>query len=362
MKKKNVVMVLAMLVGVTASSAKAGLVAHWTFDEAPGGTAAADSSVNGNDATLRNGTTVVNPTAWDTSTTDFGATFKTGGKIGNHLFVNNTNEPAVDEDSNDYAAADTYTGVLGTGARSVAAWIFLDSSIKAHADVSNPSPNPTADGMSGNQTIISWGGSAVDGNAWYVRADGNNTGAGTNGFQLRVEVAGNGQQAGTLPVDEWVHIAVAWESTAGANNDLTLYVNGGNEGDFDFTETVDTTGTAGVYVGTLDILEGFTRSFAGGLDDVRIYDHKLSQAEVNVLAGLGLAGDFDQDGDVDGADFLLWQRDTSVGSLTNWQNNFGTTASLPAVNAVPEPASVVLVIAAAMSVMGLMARRRRHVM
>ncbi len=290
--KKNVVMMMAMLVGAAASSAQAGLVAHWTFDEAPGGTAAADSSGNGNSATLRNGTTVVNPTSWDLSTTDFGATFKTGGKIGNHLFVNNTNEPANDKDSNDYAAADTYTGVLGTGARSVAAWIFLDSSIQAHAN----SPSPTADGMSKDQTIISWGDSSADGSAWYVRADGKNSGAGTNGFQLRVEVKGNGKQAGTLPVDEWVHIAATWESTAGADNDLMLYINGLNVGNFDFTKAVNTLGTDAVYVGTLNILEGYTRSFAGGLDDVRIYDHKLSQAEVIALVPepsslvLGLGG------------------------------------------------------------------------
>ncbi|MCA9260246.1 MAG: hypothetical protein KDA61_13640 [Planctomycetales bacterium] len=35
-----------------------------------------------------------------------------------------------------------------------------------------------------------------------------------------------------------------------------------------------------------------------------------------------LAGDFDQDGDVDGSDFLMWQRDASDAKLVAWQRNF----------------------------------------
>ncbi|MEQ8211573.1 MAG: sulfatase-like hydrolase/transferase [Lacipirellulaceae bacterium] len=55
-----------------------------------------------------------------------------------------------------------------------------------------------------------------------------------------------------------------------------------------------------------------------------------------------LAGDFDLDGDVDGADFLTWQRDG--GSLTDWQNNYGSQSSPAQANsgAVPEPTSLAL--------------------
>jgi hypothetical protein len=35
-------------------------------------------------------------------------------------------------------------------------------------------------------------------------------------------------------------------------------------------------------------------------------------------------GDFDQDGDVDGRDFMLWQRNPSVGNLSDWKQNYGT--------------------------------------
>jgi len=63
---------------------------------------------------------------------------------------------------------------------------------------------------------------------------------------------------------------------------------------------------------------------------------------------LALPGDFDGDLDVDGSDFLVWQRGgspggASAGDLIAWQENFGDTlASASAVSAVPEPSSFVL--------------------
>jgi hypothetical protein len=67
----------------------------------------------------------------------------------------------------------------------------------------------------------------------------------------------------------------------------------------------------------------------------------LSNSVVLKVIGLGSAGDFDGDGDVDGRDFLVWQRNPSVGNLADWQANYGS-GSLSAVSAVPEPASVFL--------------------
>jgi hypothetical protein len=48
------------------------------------------------------------------------------------------------------------------------------------------------------------------------------------------------------------------------------------------------------------------------------------------------SGDFDGDGDVDGRDFLIWQRNPSVGDLADWQANYGA-GTLSEVTAVPEP-------------------------
>ncbi len=58
---------------------------------------------------------------------------------------------------------------------------------------------------------------------------------------------------------------------------------------------------------------------------------------------VGLPGDFDGDDDVDGADFLLWQRDMSVGSWSDWEANFGVSSALEAATSVPEPSSLVLI-------------------
>ena len=59
-----------------------------------------------------------------------------------------------------------------------------------------------------------------------------------------------------------------------------------------------------------------------------------------------LVGDFDLDSDVDGADFLMWQRDPSIGSLTDWQTNYGSPPPLADSRAaVPEPATVLLLVA-----------------
>ena len=63
-----------------------------------------------------------------------------------------------------------------------------------------------------------------------------------------------------------------------------------------------------------------------------------------VEAPTGFAGDFDGDGDVDGNDFLVWQRDPNVGSLTDWQADYGMSAPLSGASAapVPEPTSLAL--------------------
>jgi hypothetical protein len=73
------------------------------------------------------------------------------------------------------------------------------------------------------------------------------------------------------------------------------------------------------------------------------------------------SGDFDGDGDVDGRDFLIWQRGgspiaKSAGDLADWQTNYGVgaTAGLSS-TAVPEPGALVLLMG------GLLVYGRRRV-
>ncbi len=66
-----------------------------------------------------------------------------------------------------------------------------------------------------------------------------------------------------------------------------------------------------------------------------------SGAEFSLLFTLEvLPGDFDHDGDIDGRDFLVWQRNPSVGNLADWQAQYGTP--LAAATAVPEPSAGML--------------------
>ncbi len=60
-----------------------------------------------------------------------------------------------------------------------------------------------------------------------------------------------------------------------------------------------------------------------------------------------LSGDFDSDGDVDGRDFLVWQRGNSpdpfsANDLADWQANYGTSALVANGTAVPEPSTMAL--------------------
>ena len=68
------------------------------------------------------------------------------------------------------------------------------------------------------------------------------------------------------------------------------------------------------------------------------YDVFIVKATLEFVSAL--PGDFDSDGDVDGADFLYWQlNDGSESNLTVWQENFGAVASptTSASTGVPEP-------------------------
>lgn len=70
-----------------------------------------------------------------------------------------------------------------------------------------------------------------------------------------------------------------------------------------------------------------------------------------------LPGDFDEDGDVDGNDFLTWQRGgspspLSAADLTDWQNNYGNFPLVASATAVPEPTAGSLVWLAVLCLFG----------
>ncbi len=74
-------------------------------------------------------------------------------------------------------------------------------------------------------------------------------------------------------------------------------------------------------------------------------------------------GDFDDDGDVDGQDFLKWQRGESPNLLSAedlelWQEQYGTIPPLSAALAVPEPTMGALIFGS-LACLGIVDRRRR---
>ncbi|QEG33074.1 beta strand repeat-containing protein [Bythopirellula goksoeyrii] len=71
--------------------------------------------------------------------------------------------------------------------------------------------------------------------------------------------------------------------------------------------------------------------------------HYTANSLTAVAVAAGLAADFDADGDVDGRDFLIWQRNPTLGGLDDWHANFGDVAPLWAsTSAIPEPNSLLL--------------------
>jgi hypothetical protein len=83
---------------------------------------------------------------------------------------------------------------------------------------------------------------------------------------------------------------------------------------------------------------------------------------VSYVSG-GQPGDFDADGNVDGNDFLVWQRGGAPGGLTaanlaTWRTNFGAGGATAAAAAIPEPASLAL-LTSAMGGLALCTRRRQ---
>ncbi|MEM6330350.1 MAG: dockerin type I domain-containing protein [Planctomycetota bacterium] len=128
------------------------------------------------------------------------------------------------------------------------------------------------------------------------------------------------------------------------------------------------------YTGTFRV-DGFD-NLGGGLWSDGVYEFAQSTGVLSVIGPPPLAGDFNGDGMVDGADYAQWRNtlnQTGAGlaadangdnrvdadDLAIWQANFGTpaqAATLAATQAVPEPAAGVL--AAVLAAAGTLAQRR----
>ncbi|QEG36349.1 autotransporter outer membrane beta-barrel domain-containing protein [Bythopirellula goksoeyrii] len=145
-----------------------------------------------------------------------------------------------------------------------------------------------------------------------------------------LEVELGGTTAGT----EHDHVSVANVASLAGTLDVSL-INGFMPTAGDTFEIL----TAASILGTLT--PGALPSLPGNLQWF------VNHTNTSVALVTTFAGDFDFDGDVDGRDFIVWQRNPSVGNLTDWQTNYGEFVALSASSTVvPEPTTWVLLLTA----------------
>ena len=86
----------------------------------------------------------------------------------------------------------------------------------------------------------------------------------------------------------------------------------------------------------IDNAHGLVFAFATDLTVFSNVDLLSTKMHLAILQAISMPGDFDFDGDIDGQDFLEWQRDPNIGELADWQAHY-RTGQLNSTIAVPEP-------------------------
>ena len=224
------IFVLGLVLTSVADAADPGLLGWWKFDNEGTGTVL-DYSGNGRDGTL----------------------------MGNAQFVPGVfNQAVALSGSGDYVTIAGYAGVLGSNAFSITAWIKTNE----------------------NGVIVAWGN-----NVGRERVEFR-----VNEYRLRVEHGSGNRQGDTFVSDnEWHHVALTvTENATISYPDLIFYLDGEDD-------TISgTSANAFDIVANYDVKIGRSyawnnRWFIGLIDDVRIYDRVLTQAEIQVLAVLPAA-------------------------------------------------------------------------
>ncbi len=236
MCKKLIYLVSFVLVLSMSINASADLILHWRFDEGSG-TIAHDSSGNGHDGTIE------------------GATWTVGDK-GPCLEFGGDGDRVVDENAPNY--------LNGLDAVSLAIWIKSDVVPTDKGFIICEQPD-------GGDNIIT------------MRYDSAGaTGGGTSLLKMGVVAPNDEQQlesSSNLQTTEWQHVALTWSR----GEQLKFYVNG--------VEDTPQANSAPRDVSTGDVttlIVGWGGKFndagVGGwdglIDDVRIYDHVLSEVEI----------------------------------------------------------------------------------
>jgi len=231
---------LLFVLAVMGQICTAGLVAHWDLEEGSGTTTTAAVGSPQADGTLVGATwiTAELPPLLGTSAA---------------LFFRSASADRVET---------THPGVLGQGARSVTAWIRAEP-VQAN-----------------NAVVIGWG-TNVNDQRYSFRL--NKSAADGIAYAIRLEIQGS-RVVATTPVNDgqWHHIAVSHGDGARIG-EVSFYVDSNPDA------ISGTSGGGLINTASTSVVLGTsghaptTYGFDGALDDVRIYDHILTQAQIQQI-------------------------------------------------------------------------------
>jgi hypothetical protein len=223
MCKKLIYLVSFVLVLSTAGNASAELVAYWKFDEGSG-TTAVDTSGNGNDGTLEGGAEWV------------------VGQLGGALEFN------------------------GSGSRVVAPNIPFDNRSFTIAMWVNPVL------YTGEQVVFSTGLTGSNNTDMHLRIGGVGSGnVPAGGIRMGFYNNDLDTPGGIIEDNNWYHITFWYDYE---NQNRRIYVNGVQEAEAAATPYLGTTGN------TVIGAWGTGQWFRGIIDDVQVYNHALTEAEI----------------------------------------------------------------------------------
>lgn len=218
-------------ISVTYVAPTAGLVAAWAFNEGTGSNAM-DASGNDNLGAITNGTWV------------------TGGKFGAALQFNGTSSRV---------SVPNKSSLNLTNGMTLMAWVYPTSS------------------QSGNRTILR----RQSGGYWLYAGRTSNPlrpGGGASfvgGLLSRSANSGSTQ----LQLNTWNHVAVTYNGST-----ITLYINGASVATTSQTGNISS-GSSSLYIGGTPTSE----FFQGRIDEVRIYNRGMTQAEISGISNIPIA-------------------------------------------------------------------------
>ena len=244
--------VTVYLTSVASAGLNDGLLIYLPFDERSGQTAA-DQSGNNNDAKLIDGA------KWQPN----------GGKIGGAVALDGAGAAVEAADGGDY--------INGLKAFTISVWVKSDSVGHDRGIIFGKDP-------AGGDDVF---GLRYDAASWATKG-------GTNLIKGAITTTGGGQAyegKSDVQTTDWQHLAFAWKS----GEQLSLYI----DGELDDDPTHNDGGKDGEISGATKLLIGKGAkdnngtSWPGLIDDVRIYDRALTEAEIEDLASGVLAVEAD---------------------------------------------------------------------